>query len=39
MKKLSLLLFVGLLVGLTYQAKAQFISKEELIFLTSEWTG
>jgi regulator of RNase E activity RraA len=39
MKKLSLLLFVGLLVGLSYHASAQFISKEELIFLTSEWTG
>ena len=39
MKKLSLLLFVGLLVGISYQAKSQFISKEELIFLTSEWKG
>jgi regulator of RNase E activity RraA len=39
MKKLSLLLFVGLLIGLSYNAKAQFITKEELIFLTSEWKG
>jgi len=39
MKKLSLLLFVGLLAGLSYQAKSQFITKEELIFLTSEWQG
>ena len=39
MKKISLLLLVGLLVGISYQAKAQFISREELIFLTSEWKG
>ena len=39
MKKLSLLLVVALLAGLSYKAKAQFISKEELIFLTSEWKG
>jgi len=39
MKKLSLLLFIGLLIGISYQAKSQFISKEELIFLTSEWEG
>ena len=39
MKKLSLLLLVGLLVSLTYHAEAQRISREELIFLTSEWKG
>ena len=39
MKKLSLLLLIGLLIGISYQAKSQFISKEELIFLTSEWDG
>ena len=40
MKKLSILLFIGALIGLNYQtAKAQFITKEELIFLTSEWKG
>lgn len=39
MKRLSLLLLAGLLVSLSYQAKAQTISKEELIFLTSEWKG
>ena len=39
MKKLSLLLLVGFLVSLTYQAEGQRITREELIFLTPEWTG
>ena len=39
MKKLSLLLLVSLLVSLCYEAEAQRISREELIFLTSEWKG
>ena len=39
MKKLSLLLLVGLLISLSYQTEAQRITRDELIYLTSEWKG
>jgi len=39
MKKLSLLLLSVLMTSFAHQASAQFITKEEMIFLTSEWKG
>lgn len=39
MKKLSLLLLSSLILGFFYTSSAQTITKEEMIFLTSEWKG
>ncbi len=39
MKKLSSLLLLVLLASFSYKAVSQIITKEELIFLTSEWKG
>jgi regulator of RNase E activity RraA len=39
MKKLSSLLLLVLFTSFVYQAFSQIISKDELIFLTSEWKG
>lgn len=39
MKKLSLLLLSCLITGYFYSVSAQTITKEEMIFLTSEWKG
>lgn len=39
MKKLSLIVLVSLLGSIFYTSNAQTISKEEMIFLTSEWKG
>lgn len=39
MKKLSSLLLLAFFTSFAYQAVSQIITKEELIFLTSEWKG
>ncbi|HNW57831.1 MAG TPA: hypothetical protein PL123_13235 [Bacteroidales bacterium] len=39
MKKLSLVIFICLIGGFFYSSVSQIITKEELIFLTSEWKG
>ena len=39
MKTLSLLFFSCLISSFVYQASAQTITKEEMLFLTSEWKG
>lgn len=39
MKKLSLILLICLTGGFFYSSESQTITKEEMIFLTSEWKG
>jgi len=39
MKKITLLLLTCLILSLTHEVSAQTITKEEMIFLTSEWKG
>ena len=39
MKKLSLLFLSAVMLGITYTSTGQTITKDEMIFLTSEWKG
>ena len=39
MKRYLILVFAFLITGISYTVYAQTITKEEIIFLTSEWKG